>query len=113
MQRPPLHTDVFPLHIVPQAPQLLGSVSRLAQVPLQWVSPVAHAVTHWPETQVWLAPQAVPHAPQFEGSVATSAQAPEHSIWVPAHAAAQTPRLQTPLGAVQTVPQAPQSLGSL
>jgi hypothetical protein len=56
----------------PQAPQLVASLCRLTQPPLQGVVPVGQ--TQAPLTQTWLAPQTWPQAPQFSGSVCTAVQ---------------------------------------
>ena len=81
-QRPPEHA-AFVIQNDPQAPQLLGSVCRFLQTPLQQVSP---------EAQPW------PHAPQLRGSECV---------------AVQTPAQQFGLRNGQTMPQPPQLLGSL
>jgi hypothetical protein len=46
-------TLVPAVQVLPQPPQLLPSVFRLTQAPLQLVRPVEHAVWHWPLEQTW------------------------------------------------------------
>jgi hypothetical protein len=125
------------LQVVPQVPQLPGSVAVFTQVPLQLVWPAPHVVVvaHTPLTQLWPLAQAFPHVPQLFGSVASFTQVPPQlvcpaaqlllglqvpPITVELHA--QPPPLQTGVQVpevppfctqLQTLPQAPQFLGSL
>lgn len=65
------------MHVVPQAPQLLGSELVSTQRP-EHSAPVAQR--HAPATQLWSARHEVPQAPQLLRSVLVSTQRPPHSI---------------------------------
>lgn len=59
-------------HGLAQAPQLLGSVCRSTQLPLQQVSLLAHTVpphVHWPPVHISAGGQTLPHVPQLVTSV--------------------------------------------
>lgn len=80
-QVPPKHVAVPP-HAFPQAPQLSGSRSRLAQTPLpQSVvappnPPPPQSAAHCRLLQTSPLGQALPQAPQLFGSLRTSTHAP-------------------------------------
>ena len=84
-----------PLQILPQLPQLLSSVVRSEQVPLQQVGllPRVQTVpqrpqfmmfervsTHVPAQQAWPWPQLRPQTPQFMASVCVSLQPPLQQV---------------------------------
>lgn len=76
MQLPPVQIWP-PVQAFPQPPQLLTSVRRLTQVPLQVVWPSGHvATTHTPLRQKLFAAQTVPQPPQLFGSIEVSTQWP-------------------------------------
>jgi hypothetical protein len=56
-------------HDVVQPPQWLPDETRLAHVPLQFVSGGVHAATQAPAAQTWFAAHALPHDPQCAGVV--------------------------------------------
>jgi hypothetical protein len=117
------------LQTVPQAPQSLGSTSRLASQPLaglpsQSAKPRLQVAMHVPPVQVEVAlgeEQTVPQAPQWLGSLAVLVSQPLAGL--PSQSVKPTlqvaswhwPAVHTavPLAKEQTVPQAPQWLGSL
>jgi len=93
----------------PHAPQLRGSVLRLASqppVPSQLAYPAAH--TQLPFEQVPLV-QMLPQAPQLLGSVLVLMHCPLQRVCPEPQP--QVPLVQTPL--VQALPQVPQWLGSV
>jgi hypothetical protein len=61
-------------------PQLVRSVSRSRQAPLQSVVPAAQEIWQAPLTQRLPGAQARPHAPQLALSVSRSRQAPEQLV---------------------------------
>jgi len=91
----PLEHDFPPEHMWPQLPQLLESVLRLTQVPLQSVSPPGQ--TQAPPWQTLPPGQALPHEPQLFGSDWVFMQELEQQLWPEEH----------------WVPHWPQLLGSL
>ena len=105
------------LQALPQAPQFLLSVCRLAQVPLQSVSPLWQERAHVPAAQTWPALQALPQAPQFLPSVCRLAQKaapaswPSHRAWPVGQESRHLPLEQT-CPALQALSQAPQFLES-
>jgi hypothetical protein len=74
---PALHTKLHALtlqtadafiregQVIPQPPQLPGSVAVITQAPPQSVVPRPHEVTHAPAEHTCPASHARPHAPQF------------------------------------------------
>jgi hypothetical protein len=74
---PPLHT-VPVAQVRPQNPQLLPSLLRSSQTPLQLVSPAKHA--HVPPEQYCPAAHALLHLPQFAGSLLRNLQTPPQSV---------------------------------
>lgn len=100
-QRLLLHCHV--VHVVPHAPQLVGSVRVSTQLPPQSVRPGPHE--HVPETHAAVAGHLIPHAPQLRLSELTSTQRPPHDVVGGMHA--HCPALQAADGG-QIVPQPPQ-----
>jgi len=98
------------LHLVPHAPQLLGSVERLTQDPLQFVSPVWQLTVHLPLEHTSPAGQTLPHVPQFDGSTSVAVHVVPHSVWLAGHWHA--PETHAWPG-WQTIEQPPQCAGSL
>lgn len=101
--------------MTPHAPQLLGSVWVLTQVPLQHVWPAEQGglQTFWqvPFTQVfWPGGQTVPHDPQLVASLCRLTQPPEQEVKPLAHE--HVPLLQTML-APHALPHPPQLLASV
>ncbi len=66
--------------VLPQVPQLFGSVVMSTQELLQFVRPVPHVVTHAPAEQTWPELQALAHAPQLSGSLWVSVQTPSQRV---------------------------------
>jgi hypothetical protein len=66
------------LHIVPQAPQLLGSVLRFTHALWQFWVPVGQFEVHLLAAQTWFVPHALAQAPQLLGSVSVFTQAAPH-----------------------------------
>ena len=62
------------LHLVPHAPQLLGSTCVSLQVEAHCVVPPPHEAAQAPFEQIWPALQAVPQAPQLVLSLASDVQ---------------------------------------
>jgi hypothetical protein len=89
----------------PQAPQLFTSPCRFWHAPLHEVSPVEHAVTHWPLSQTWPTPHTVPQAPQCCGLVCVDTQRLLQSVLPAGHR--HVPLKQLPPGP-HALPQAPQ-----
>jgi len=77
---PPLHTKP-PVQARPHNPQLLPSVLRSLQRPLQFVSPEVQV--HTPDAQNCPAAHATPQPPQFAASLMRSVQTPPQSVLVP------------------------------
>lgn len=104
---------------LPQAPQLAASVLMFLQVPLQQVCPGPHAglQVNWqvPFTQFWPLAHAWPHPPQLFTSVLVFTHVPLHALWPAGHATHWGLKIDPlqicPAG--QTLPQAPQLLGSV
>src|SRR6185312_2188088 len=72
-----------PLHVLPQVPQLAGSVCVSVQV-------VPHAVwppsqTQLPATQLWPSLHMTPHAPQLCASLVRSRQPSPHDVFPGEH----------------------------
>lgn len=79
--------------MLPQVPQLVGSVARLTHAPPHTSGlALGHAV-QTPLTHAAPVRHVVPHAPQFFGSLLVSAQAAPQVIFPVGHA--HTPRVQT------------------
>jgi hypothetical protein len=53
------------VHLVPQAPQLSGSLWRSSQTSPHFVVPLTHVEVHIPRLQTSALAQVVPQAPQF------------------------------------------------
>src|SRR6185312_4722125 len=68
------------LHLVPQPPQLFGSVRTLTQDPLQFVSPVWQLTVHLPLEHTSPEGQTLPHEPQFEGSTRVAVHVVPHRV---------------------------------
>jgi hypothetical protein len=66
------------MHVVPQPPQLAGSLVVSTHALLQVVRVPVQPEAHCPRSHTWLAPQAVPQAPQLCGSLRVSTQLPLH-----------------------------------
>lgn len=102
--------------VLPHAPQLAGSLSRLRQtLPQRWYA-VSQVTLQVPLTQAG-APCAVPphilaHWPQLLGSVLGSTQAPPQFCVASGQFSLQLPPVHTS-SALQAWPQAPQLAGSL
>jgi hypothetical protein len=77
----------------PHVPQLLASLDRLTQTPLQAVSPLLHS--QLPLLQTMFGPHACPQLPQLLGSVMVSTQAPPQSTSPLAHCDEHRPCEQT------------------
>ena len=70
------------VQMLPQAPQLFGSVASLVQAPLQFVSVPGHVAAQAPAWQSGIATgQALAQVPQLLGSVWRLTQVPEHTLW--------------------------------
>ncbi|HEX7452249.1 MAG TPA: hypothetical protein VF294_08190 [Polyangiaceae bacterium] len=99
------------LHIVAQAPQLLGSLARLTHAPEQfWLLP-GQLEVHLPEAQTSFGPHALPQPPQLAGSESVFTQLSPHlakpTLHVEPHCLAV--HVATPLaGALHACPQLPQ-----
>jgi hypothetical protein len=77
---------------LPQLPQLAGSVCVFTQALLQTVCPLGQEVsTHWPDTQLCPAVQAVAQAPQLLALVDKLTQAPLQQL-VPLEQHVMAPR---------------------
>src|SRR5262245_60354219 len=99
----PLAQMVPPVQLIPQEPQLVGSLPVSTQAPAQSVNPGPQIVVHDPELQNSVGAQIVSHAPQFVGSLNGSTQTPPHRSIEVGHV--QTPALQK-VPPVQARPQA-------
>jgi len=100
------------LQWLPQAPQLLTSVLRLTQVPLQAVWPEGHWLKHWPAWQEVPDAHTLLHAPQLLLSLVRFTQLPVQLVWpVPQVTRHCPPEHAVPEG--HCPPQAPQLLLSL
>lgn len=77
MHLPPEQTSVL-AQVVPQAPQLFGSLSVLTQAPSHLAKPCMQVLSHAPARQMAMpfagASHTLSHAPQFCGSVMVSMQ---------------------------------------
>jgi hypothetical protein len=107
-QVPPLQVAVLG-QLLPQVPQLCGSVPVLVQLPEQEVSPVGHEQA--PDLHTPPSVHELPQLPQLCGSVVTLVQALPQKL--PPEGQAQAPWAQVVRGLWQTLPQLPQSLGSV
>src|SRR5437773_4428497 len=83
--------------ILPQVPQLFGSVCRLRQAELHIVSPLEH--THEPAAHVWSALHTLPQEPQWVGSVCVLTHCPEHTVKPPVQLPVHIPAVQDSPGA--------------
>jgi len=95
------------LQWLPQAPQLLTSVLRLTQVPLQAVWPEGHWLKHWPAWQEVPDAHTLLHAPQLLLSLLRFTQLPEQMVWPVGQEVVQMPFTQA-LPEGQATPQSPQ-----
>jgi hypothetical protein len=104
------------LHTCPQLPQFVGLWLMSMHAAPHFAKPSPHAKSHLEALHNALPcsglAQAAPQAPQLPADAVRSRQAPEQSLRAPSQLALQAPPEQTSPGA-QTVPQAPQLLGSL
>src|SRR4051794_38544135 len=79
-QAPATQIDFVPLHVLPQVPQLFGSVCRLLQYGAPASAPQSdcpapvHAEVHAPYTQCRAPVQVMPQPPQFLSSICVFAQ---------------------------------------
>ena len=81
-----LHTWPVP-HARPQAAQLLVSVARSTQAPLQAVWVPGHCTWQTPDTHIIRLPHALPQAPQLALSLAVSTQREPHWVCMGVHTA--------------------------
>jgi hypothetical protein len=110
---PPVHARPA-AHTVPHAPQFVGSVAVSTHLAPHRASGAEHGRVHEPAAQGCPAGHPTPHAPQCAGSVAVSTHRPPQWVWPAGHDPEQTPATHVavpPIGAVQIVPQRPQSVG--
>jgi hypothetical protein len=127
-RRPPLHThapetQVRPDgHALPHAPQLALLLAMFTSqpsvgMPLQSAHPGSHAKPHEPIEQITLAlgllAHAVAQSPQCEGSLERSAHIMPHWVRPVGQLDAQLVPVHTGMLTEQTVPHAPQLLGSV
>ncbi len=101
----PALQDLPPLHDVPQAPQLVESVSRSAQTPLHRSSPTMHEPWHLPLLHSSLLAQAVPQLPQSAVLVARLTQVPEQLVVPTGQPQAPEVQVAPPLHATPQPPQ--------
>ena len=115
-EQTPAAQEVPTGQVRPQTPQLVGSVCRSRQKPLQTVWPVGHCGWQAPLTQSRPEPQrkvlaATLQPPQLFGSLFRSRQKPPQFVWPTGQLSEQVlPTQLVPPG--QTLPQAPQFIGS-
>jgi hypothetical protein len=95
---------VPPVHVFPQAPQLVSEVATSTQAPPQLTVPIEQLSTQVPLLHTLLGGQALPQAPQFCGSEARVTQALPQGVvpmmhrheplqnWVGAQARSQEPQ---------------------
>jgi hypothetical protein len=74
-----------PVHAVPHAPQLTGSVFTSTHDWPHWVLPPEHDRAHLPEEHTCPAVHAAAQAPQLSGSFVVSTHAPPHAVFGAAH----------------------------
>jgi hypothetical protein len=96
------------VHCVPQLPQLLLAVSRLAHVPLQLTVPVGQL--HWLSLHTRLPEQIAPHRPQLFLSDVKSTQVLPHGLKPEVQVMTQAPSAQRGARGGQPLPQLPQLL---
>jgi hypothetical protein len=104
------------VHAFAQAPQFAGSLDTSVHDAPQACSVVLQFRLQMPPLQTSVALQALPQAPQLELFVFGSMQAPPQASVEASQRMSQTPLSHTalpPVGAGQTLPQAPQLLASL
>jgi hypothetical protein len=116
---PPEQTSLLP-QVVPQAPQLLGSLSVLTQAPLHLAKPCMQVLSHAPARQMGMpfagASHTMPHAPQFCASVMVSMQLDRHGEKPGSHATLHLAEVHTPLpwsGEGQAMMHVPQCAAEL
>lgn len=98
---------VLPLvHCVPQLPQLLLAVNRLAHVPLQSTVPVGQLQS--PSVHTRLPEQIAPHRPQLFLSDVRSTQVLPHGLRPEVQVITQAPSAQRGVRAGQRLPHVPQ-----
>ncbi|MEP7049258.1 MAG: hypothetical protein ABJB12_02850 [Pseudomonadota bacterium] len=100
-----------PLHIVPHAPQLVGSFLKLTHAAEQFWVPEGQVEVHLLPAQTWFGPHAWPQPPQFNGSMSVLTQALPHWAYPTLQVKWHAPALHeaTALaGATQTLSHAPQ-----
>ena len=100
VQTPIEHTWA-PVHALPHAPQLAGSLGSDEQRLPQAVCPIGHESTQVPSMQTWAREHALPQEPQLSRSVRGSTQvrgeaAPpsgldEHTAYIDAHSSTHAP----------------------
>jgi hypothetical protein len=76
----PFEQTMPAVQVLPQAPQLLLSVARELQTPLQSCSPLLQVIAQCPRLQSSLDGQRAPQAPQFAGSFSRLAQMAEAPV---------------------------------
>lgn len=106
---PELQATLPIVHLVPQLPQWLGSVARIAQPVGHVTAPAEHE--HVPLVHIPPVPQETPHMPQLFGSVAVSKQPVGHKICV-VFVQAQAPAVQV-APVPHRLPHLPQFVGSV
>jgi hypothetical protein len=80
-QLPPVHVEVAASHLIPQVPQLLMSVVRSLQPPLNIQNCCVDGHAHAPLVQILPPVHWVPHVPQLLGSVLVSRQDVPHNVF--------------------------------
>src|SRR5437868_10240746 len=98
--------------VLPQVPQLAGSVSVETQAPLQKVWPGPQVVWQFPLEHTCAEVQAFPQAPQLLGSLEALTQVPLQSSWPGLHWVTHEPWLHT-CALPHWLPHEPQLLVSL
>ncbi len=112
----PLIRVLAPLHVVPQAPQLAGSMAVLAQycdVPVpQVASGDAQVAPQWPSEHNWPVGHTLLHAPQLALLVFRSAQVPPQLVSPAPHETTHIPPVHE-WPAAQALPHMPQFCSSV
>lgn len=92
--------------MIPQPPQLFGSLPIFTQAPPQSVKPVGQPVVeHAPAEQVDVGPHALPHAPQFALSDASDVQPPAQTVSPAGQLHTPATQLSPPAHALPHAPQ--------
>jgi hypothetical protein len=68
-------------HVLPHDPQLVRSVERSTQLPLQFDNVPGHVPVQVPETQTCPVVHTVLHPPQWAGSPEVGMHCPLHKVW--------------------------------